>query len=223
MKYTPLIFKLSAANCPHCGAFSAMKWSELAVYFGKGSYGIIDKFHTSKCSHCDKYSFWEPIIDTNTGMPLNYKMYYPIKGNVPLPNPDMPDDVKTDYIEASSILQLSPRGSAALLRLAVQKLCIFLGEKGRNINEDIKSLVSKGLNPLMQKALDSVRVIGNNAVHPGQIDLKDDFETATKLFGFINVIVDVMITQPKNINEFYELKIPDKTKQEIDKRDFKQK
>jgi hypothetical protein len=38
----------------------------------------------------------------------------------------------------------------------------------------------------VQQSLDIVRVIGNDAVHPGQIDLTDDIETATKLFVLIN-------------------------------------
>src|SRR4051812_34965142 len=97
-----------------------------------------------------------------------------------------------------------PRGAAALLRLSIQKLCKQLGEKGKNIDEDIASLVSKGLNPRLQRSLDIVRVIGNEAVHPGTLDLRDDKETALKLFGLVNLIVDAMISQPKREDELYE-------------------
>ena len=102
-------------------------------------------------------------------------MIYPFNGSAPLPNPDLPEDIKEDFEETRNIVELSPRGAVALLRLAVQKLCKELGEKGEHINTDIKNLVSKGLPEKMQKALDSVRVVGNNAVHPGQIDLLEKF------------------------------------------------
>jgi hypothetical protein len=115
----------------------------------------------------------------------------------------LPLDVRLDYDEAGRILQLSPRGAAALLRLAIQKLCKELGEKGRNIDDDIASLVKKGLDVRIQRALDIVRVIGNEAVHPGQIDLKDDVATASKLFALVNLVSDTMISQPKHIAEMY--------------------
>ena len=52
--------------------------------------------------------------------------------------------------------------------------------------------------------LDSVRVIGNNAVHPGAIDWRDNREIAEKLFRLINMIADIMISQPKAIDEIYD-------------------
>ena len=70
----------------------------------------------------------------------------------------------------------------------------------------------------LQRAADSVRVIGNNAVHPGQIDLKDDISTAITLFHLLNVIVNIMITQPNRIDDFYS-RIPDSSKKAINERD----
>lgn len=51
---------------------------------------------------------------------------------------------------------------------------------GKNIDDDIVRLVKKGLNQTIQKALDAARVIGNEAVHPGTLDLKDNHDTALK-------------------------------------------
>jgi hypothetical protein len=147
-------------------------------------------------------------------------MIYPIVGTAPIPNPDLPEDVKRDYEEARSIASLSPRGAAALLRLAIQKLCRALGEKGEDLNDDIASLVEKGLLGKVQKALDSVRVIGNEAVHPGQMDLRDDAETAGKLFGLLNVVADAMISQPKHVDEIYKV-LPESKRKAIESRDAK--
>ena len=56
---------------------------------------------------------------------------------------------------------------------------------------------------MIQKSLDLVRVIGNEAVHPGTIDLGDDRKTALGLFTLINLIATAMITEPKEVDEMY--------------------
>jgi hypothetical protein len=103
----------------------------------------------SKCFTCGDVGVW-----------ANGRLVSPAAAEGPPPNDDLPDNVAGDYKEAETILSLSPRGAAALLRLAIQKLCVHLGEKGKNIDDDIASLVKKGLSPLVQKALDAIRVIG---------------------------------------------------------------
>ena len=80
----------------------------------------------------------------------------------------MPEDVRADFLEAASIVDASARGAAALLRLCIQKIVMALGGRGNNLNEDIGNLVEQRLIPQsIQQALDVVRVVGNNAVHPG--------------------------------------------------------
>ena len=62
------------------------------------------------------------------------------------------------------------------------------------------NLVKKRLSLKVQQSLDIVRVIGNKAVHPGEIDFKDNAEIANKLFHLVNIIANEMITQPKDID-----------------------
>jgi hypothetical protein len=212
---TPATLDAKAFNCPLCGAYANQEWfvilgqNKPKVQTGQNAPSKhIRGVEVVECFHCKKFTVW-----------VNNKMVYPSSGTAPLPNSDMPEDIKKDYEEARSILELSPRGAAALLRLAIQKLCKHLGESGENINADIANLVKKGLPDKLQKALDLVRVVGNNAVHPGQIDITDDTATAGKLFVFLNIICDILITQPKNIDDSYENTIPDNLKQAIDKRD----
>ena len=78
-------------------------------------------------------------------------MIYPVSSKAPLPVEDMPKDVKEDFIEARNIVNASPRSAAALLRLSLQKLMIHLEEKGKDLNEDIKNLVKKGLPQKIKK------------------------------------------------------------------------
>ncbi len=101
-----------------------------------------------------------------------------------------------------------------------QKLVISLGESGDNLNGGIGNLVKKGLRADIQKALDVVRVVGNNAVHPGVLDVKDNPEMALSLFKLTNLIVEDMITKPKEVAELYEA-LPEGAKDAITKRDEK--
>ncbi|MEP4120689.1 MAG: DUF4145 domain-containing protein [Gilvibacter sp.] len=202
----------SAYHCPHCHAFANQNWHRSGlIHLGINNLeGLVAGFTIAVCTHCDSPAFW------NGG-----KMIFPNEVSAPHPNPDLPEDLKTDFEEARQIAAASPRGAAALLRLVIQKMCIELGEKGKDLNKDIGNLVEKGLSPMIQKALDIVRVVGNESVHPGVIDLRDDPATATKLFQLTNIIADTMISQPKQIGELYEEIIPEGKKEGIENRDNK--
>ncbi len=216
MKYIAPSFDLKSFHCPHCGVLAEQTMS-IEIRCGYTLKLPSGHAHTNEffltdtgvamCSHCRKVSIW-----------INKKMCYPLNGNVEMANEDLPADILNDYNEAKDIVNVSPRGAAALLRLAIQKLCGHIGEKGKNINEDISNLVKRGLPIQLQQALDSVRVIGNHAVHPGVLDLNDNPNTAYALFSFVNIICDYFITQPKNINEVFS-SLPQKDKDNIIKRD----
>ncbi|MEP7240630.1 MAG: DUF4145 domain-containing protein, partial [Devosia sp.] len=169
---------------------------------------IINLF-ISRCYECNRLSIWR-----------HDSLIWPARADAPEANPDLPPHVAADFNEAGAVLAISPRAAAALLRLCIQKLCAFLGEKGRNIDDDIASLVAKGLDPRVKKALDIVRVVGNEAVHPGTMDLKDDRATAEELFRLVNLIAEIMISQPKHIAEMYATLPPAKL-EAIERRDQK--
>ena len=175
------------------------------VYMDYSFYNVF----VSVCFNCERESIW--IYD---------KLVYPQRGEAPPANPDLSDEIRRDYDEASSILDLSPRGAAALIRLALQKLTKELGKSG-DLNKDIRELVEEGLEPAIQQALDVVRVIGNNAVHPGQIELRDNREIAENLFGLLNLIADRMISRKKQVEEIY-MKLPKTNRQAIERADSDQ-
>lgn len=169
---------------------------------------IPNNLDVATCTYCEQSTIW-----------VDQQFVYPRVATTPPPNADLDEAIKSLYIEASNILQDSPKGAAALLRLALQKLLAQVGKSGKNINNDIKELVSEGLNPRIQKALDILRVVGNNAVHPGEIDLDDNSEIATKLFDILNFIADELITKPKALDQLYSDIIPVETQGHIAQRD----
>lgn len=201
-------FKKTGFNCPFCNAYADQVWFDIEYHNGSG-FTVLRGGDACFCGRCKRYSLWR-----------DGKMVSPDFAGIELPNQDLSDEIKMDYEEAASILQKSPRGAAALLRLAIQKLCKELGEEGKNINTDIKNLVEKGLPGAVQKSLDVVRVIGNDSVHPGQIDLRDDMDTAKALFRLVNLIAEKMITEPKEVEAIFE-SLPEEKKQQIEKRDSK--
>ena len=202
-------------TCPHCNTLSQVEKFQHNFksdeYTDYNSIGAVKKIRNvltiHKCQCCGKKILW--IDDTY--------IYPDIVSEEA--NPDMPNSVKQLYNEAALISNKSPRAACALLRLAVDKLCLELGETDRDINKNIGALVKRGLSQDVQQALDIVRVVGNKAVHPGQIAFDvDDYATATMLMHLLNMIVPRMISEPNEINCLYQ-GLPESVKKSIENRD----
>jgi len=211
MDFKPPAYKSPSFSCSHCGALAHQNWGQAYLFPLDGDVFVEAKHYSLvECFSCENHSLW-----------YGQKLVYPLintASRAPSPNPDLPDEVKVDYDEARTIAALSPRGAAALLRLAIQKLCKHLGGRGKNLNDDIAALVRKGLDMRVQQALDVVRVIGNDAVHPGQINLNDNPERTHTLFFLVNEIANEMITKPKRLQELYD-QLPERDRENIAKRD----
>lgn len=216
-----------AFQCPVCSGFSSHLWNYEPININ-GDYNESIKFIIiAQCQACNQFSIWitneipitySPTLTLNKSDTSLTLIFPNVTKGIPKPNNDMPDDVKEIYIEAGEVLNISPRASAALSRLAIEKLVDHLNAQGKDLNTQIGNLVSKGMPIEIQQMLDSVRVIGNNAVHPGQIDIKDNKELALSLLNFINLIVDNRITQPKKILDIYNL-LPESYRNSIERRD----
>ena len=107
------------------------------------------------------------------------------------------------------------------MRLAIQLVCVEKGLPGKDLNSDIGSLAKGGLPIQIQQSLDLVRVVGNNAVHPGQIVIEDNEQNIERFFGLVNLIVDVLIVQPTKINAMFSTLLPAAQQKQIANRDGK--
>lgn len=204
--------ELTSYTCPHCNTISQMdkeqhRFDKDVIASRSGTPSFKNRLTIHRCQCCGKKIIW---IDDN----YVYPDIIAVEANT-----DMPDSVKQLYDEAGLIYNKSPRAACALLRLAVDRLCNELGEKDRDINKNIGALVEKGLPKSVQQALDVVRVVGNKAVHPGVISFDvDDEATAKMLMHLLNIIVQRMISEPKEIDLLYQ-GLPESVKESIEKRD----
>lgn len=236
--YTLPTYYAARFNCPHCGAFADQKWTALfASQTVFPIWGPVDgapegieaepgESHglwrpeyqigripadISVCQSCYKFALWIPQTE---------KMVFPRIVTAPLPSPDMPEETHEFFEEARLVIGDSPRAAAALLRLALEKLMEAQEVLGDTLNQQIGNLVKERKLPLsVQKSLDAVRVIGNDAIHDlGQIQLDDDTETAGMLFGLVNFAVEKLITDGETVNEIYEM-LPESKRKAIEERD----
>ncbi len=193
-------FQSDAFNCPNCDVYSHQSWRSM---------NNSADFHVVTCNHCLKPSIWH-----------DGKMIFPTTGAAAIPNPDMPDNIKKDYLEARNIVVQSPRAACVLLRLCVEKICNEKIPSNDDLNEKIKKLGKQGLDQKIIKALDNVRVIGGEAIHPLTMDLRDDKDMATSLFEMVNYISNWAYTSEKLIDKIH-TNLPENKKDAIIKRDHK--
>ncbi|HFR4183370.1 TPA: DUF4145 domain-containing protein [Bacillus cereus] len=206
-------------TCPHCKSKTKHHWTTIEKH--PGAYRLVFssyvpestgpkakpyiiteenkkkhmKLKVSVCDICEQVTLW-----------YAEKMLFPSAYNVEDPNADMPEEVKVLYNEAREIINLSPKSSCALLRLALEKLLVHLGcSKNKKIVENIRAMKEQGkIDEYVHAALESVRIIGNKAVHPGKIDIDDQPKYAYTLFGLLNYVVDELISRPARIKAFRE-------------------
>lgn len=180
-----------AFNCPHCGALAQM-WFYDSLY--------ISQLLMGKCQACQGINLW-----------IGNKMVYPKSILTPPPTDDMPEEVKKTYNEASQVLNDSPRAACALLRLALEELLLYLQEncveykslQHDTLYKNIDGLAKLGISSRLKKAFEIVRITGNNAIHPGRLDINDNLDIAYALFDLLNIITQETITHPKELDEMF--------------------
>ena len=200
-------------TCCSCNGNNQHTWnsynrSYMYLYQGDSAYYKKEnELAISICEVCKTFTLW-----------LDGKQIYPLSSGIEEPNIDMPENIKKLYLEARDVYPISKKSSAALLRLALQLLCKELGEEGKNINTDIANLVKKGLSEVIQEALDTLRITGNQAVHPGELNLDENVDLVESLFWILNFIIEETYSKKRKMKELYN-KLPKNLLKAIEKRD----
>ena len=157
---------MASQKCPYCG-IEYFVTNELH----KNTYLCFDSTRPERiyiaqhlCPKCNKIFFRASSsgFDSELGVQVHYS--YPPASAMFLPD-YIPGALRHDYIEAVSIVELSPKASATLARRCLQGMIHdFWGIKEKNLNAEITAL--KSLIPRSQwEAIDAVRKIGNIGAH----------------------------------------------------------
>lgn len=218
----------SAFICPHCSSYAQQEWHFVTtmsrpILNGNSTvdyveyYGLADSWVPSTES---KIAFSDCKVCSESAVWVKGELIHPNKRVIEKSHELMPKEVKEIYDEAAAVYDISPRSSAALLRLGLEILLPYLGAEKAKINTMIQQLVEerKAIGRV-QKAMDALRVIGNDAVHPGVIDLegRDDKEVSLALFKITNYIVAETLGSDDMIEDLYSL-LPGRVKEGIENR-----
>lgn len=120
-------------GCPICSASSLCDIHHMSITKPLGTDYLDTNSYFLVCRACGQGSIWK-MFDRVNNYHYDLRLVDPIVSDTPQAHPDMPKDIKTDYEEARLVASDSSRAAAALLRLALQKLCIHFGEPGKHLD-----------------------------------------------------------------------------------------
>lgn len=191
--------------CPHCGIAFHDTWLEVPVEGTKWWFGW------TNCPACAKDVVrlhragkrYLPGQPTNQGHPALARFTaWPQGSSRPVPS-EVAEPFATDFREASAVLQLSPKASAAISRRLLQHLLREkAGVKRADLSVEIAEvLASRVLPTWLADDLDAVRNVGNFASHPikststGEVVSVEDGE-AEWLLDVIEALFDFYFVGP---------------------------
>lgn len=205
-------------KCPYCSIeFHFEEFGQLSFrYKDDDINGPINGYGVSTCfcPSCEKFivlfvegRYYEDQHRSEVDEPfLNTKVLYPINSNgIILPN-EVPDEYKVEFEEATVVLGVSAKASAALSRRTLQRfLHEHLGIKKRSLAQEIQEFIeSQQLPSYLLDAVDAVRNIGNFAAHPlkdtntGEI-VEVEVGEAEWLLEVLEMLFDFYFVQPNKL------------------------
>lgn len=170
-------------KCPHCQIEIAdeskpLGFEDISVSDEGYTTNFVDAIYWSKtddvaytvyrliCPSCENLIL--QLSEVYHGEDISRNVIFPQVLNVKQPPPEVPEEIAKEYVEAQSVLELSPRASAALSRRCLQHILKEHGGfKQKTLFDQIKAAInSNSLPSLLAKSIDGIRNIGNFAAHP---------------------------------------------------------
>lgn len=200
---------MAGFKCPYCNQYFTIEedvnHSMLQVYLNHAVGLASDmtvfssplfELHTYRCPNndCRRGTF---ILKGDVGADFSgIKRQLLPEYNRVQPPACVPPHIQKDYLEASSISELSPKASATLSRRCLQSMIRdFWGIKRANLHQEIEALRSN-VDDEVVEALLAVKSIGNIGAHPDQ-------------YSSINEILDVEIDEASYLLDMIEFLIDD--------------
>ncbi|HEY7244156.1 MAG TPA: DUF4145 domain-containing protein [Xanthobacteraceae bacterium] len=153
-----------------------LKKNELTFEYQKHSQSLKVKManlHLSSCHSCNGFAIW-----------VGQRLVFPYWVE------KIPEIAEQDLDEAAAVLNKSPAGAAALMRICIQKLMPLLKENGKRLDENISSLVRKGLEVEIQQAMEVLQVLRDEPVQLTNLESKEEQETALRFFDSLKAVLE---------------------------------
>lgn len=138
------------------------------------TYQVDWQYRTTNCSKCkDVIIEIAPAWPKEDRLAMEWRMVYPIVASRGPVSPEVPEDIKGDYIEAVNVLPTSAKASAALSRRCLQNILHKAGYKVGNgdLAKEIDLILDeadpkKAIPRRLHETIDAIRNFGNFSVHP---------------------------------------------------------
>jgi hypothetical protein len=160
--------------CPHCNIGVSMDFEEGFTGVEEESVDSGYEIAIDQCPECDKLIVILRRGRVSSGglgrtmeVIKSETLIYPAYDTYAVA-PEVPQKYQTDFLEASQVLRISPKASAALSRRLLQRI---LREEfqihAKDLFQEIDQFIARKDTPgYLAEAVDAIRNVGNFAAHP---------------------------------------------------------
>ena len=162
-------------QCPHCLISIHVEWEEEIIQPISNPQQVW-AWRVGICPSCKEpiVTFFRERRVSKRGKVTFEKEHYSAYPKMPARvqvSDAVPSSFKTDYLEASDVLSVSPKASAAMSRRVLQSILNEKGYTGRDLAKQIDNVLNesdpqKVLPTGVRETVDAIRNFGNFAAHP---------------------------------------------------------